>query len=305
MDRRLLLQAAAAAGALAARPTLAAEAEPRFFPGFKSFRVRTSGAEISGVIGGSGPPILLLHGAPQSHVTWRLVAPRLAADHTVICPDLRGYGDSSQPAETADHAGYSKRAMALDQIEVMKSFGFDRFPVVGQDRGARVAHRLILDHPKAISHALMLDIVPTRYTYSHFSLEFAQAYPHWFNYLRLAPAPENELKAVNDAALARATNEVQREYLRTMTQLPVLHAMCGDYRASALQWDEEEAKRRIGIPLRVLWAQGGTVDTLFDVLEAWKGYAARVTGRGVPGSHYLQESSPDAVVEEIKALLKA
>ena len=308
MDRRLMLQGAAAtAGLMAARGALAAEADPPFFPGFTRFRVKTSGAEINGVIGGSGPPILLLHGAPQSHVTWRIIAPRLAATHTVICPDLRGYGDSSKPADTADHSSYSKRAMALDQIEVMKSFGFERFPVVGQDRGARVAHRLILDHPKAVTHALMLDIVPTRYTYSHFSLEFAQAYPHWFNYLRIAPAPENELKAVNDAALARATDQVQREYLRTQTMPSVLHAMCEDYRASAsidLKWDEEDATRRISIPLRVLWAEGGTVDRLFDVLEAWKGYAGRVTGRGVAGSHYLQESSPDAVMQEIEALLK-
>jgi haloacetate dehalogenase len=309
MDRRLLLQgAAAAAGTLAARAALAAEPEPPFFPGFRSFRVKTSGAEINGVIGGAGPPILLLHGAPQSHVTWRLVAPRLAATHMVICPDLRGYGDSSTPPDGDNHVNYSKRAMALDQIEVMKSFGFDRFPVVGQDRGARVAHRLILDHPKAVSHALMLDIVPTRYTYSHFSLEFAQAYPHWFAYLVAAPLPENQLKAVNDAALARATTDVQKEYLRTQTRPPNLHAMCEDYRASAsidLKWDEEDAARRIDIPLRVLWAEGGTVDKLFDILEVWKGYARRVTGRGVPGSHYLQESSPDAVVEEIQALLKA
>jgi haloacetate dehalogenase len=305
IGRRELI--AGGAAVLAATADAAEESSP-FFPGFKRFRIRTSGAEINGVVGGSGPPLLLLHGAPQSHVTWRIVAPRLMAEHTVVCPDLRGYGDSSRPGDGENHYNYSKRAMALDQIEVMKSLGFERFPVVGQDRGARVAHRLILDHPKAVSHALMLDIVPTRYTYSHFSLEFAQAYPHWFGYLRTAPIPENELKAVNDAALARATNPIQREYLRTQTLPEVLHAMCEDYRASAsidLKWDEADASRRIDVPLRVLWAEGGTVDRLFDVLEAWKGYARRVTGRGIAGSHYLQESSPDVVVEEVRALLRS
>jgi haloacetate dehalogenase len=308
MDRREVLQGALAATALALADTASAgEANPPFFPGFKPFKVQTSGALINGVVGGSGPPILLLHGAPQSHVTWRLVAPKLAATHTVVCPDLRGYGDSSQPADTPDHAGYSKRAMALDQIEVMRHFGFERFPVAGQDRGARVAHRLILDHPKAVTHALMIDIVPTRYVYRHFSLAFAQAYPHWFSYLRRAPLPENELKATNDAALARANNEIQKEYLRTQTNPAVLHAMCEDYRASAsidLEWDEADAKRKIAIPVRVLWAEGGTVDRLYDVLEVWKGFASQVTGRGMPGSHYLQESAPDEVAAELQALLK-
>src|SRR5688572_25053831 len=189
----------------------------RFFPGFKPFSVKTSGAVINGVIGGQGPPLLLLHGAPQSHVTWRMVAPKMAATRTVVVPDLRGYGDSSKPPDGESHVNYSKRAMALDQIEVMKSFGFDRFPVIGQDRGGRVTHRLILDHPKAVSHAAVLDILPTRYLYTHVTIEFVQAYFHWFNYLRAA----------------RATSEIQLEYLRTMRDPATIHAMCEDYRASA------------------------------------------------------------------------
>jgi haloacetate dehalogenase len=197
--------------------------------------------------------------------------------------------------------------MALDQVEVMKHFGYDRFPVIGQDRGGRVTHRLLLDHPEKVSHAAVLDIVPTRYLYTHFSIEFAQAYPHWFNYLRPAPAPENELKATNDAALARATTDVQKEYLRSMTDMATIHAMCEDYRASAsidLKWDEADEKKKITIPLRVLWAEKGPMGRLYDVLGIWKTHGTKVTGRPLPGGHNLQEDVPDMVFEEIQGLLK-
>jgi len=235
------------------------------------------------------------------------VAPKLAASRTVIVPDLRGYGDSSKPPDGENHANYSKRAMALDQVEVMKHFGYDRFPVIGQDRGGRVTHRLLLDHPEKVSHAAVLDIVPTRYLYTHFSIDFAQAYPHWFNYLRPAPAPENELKATNDAALARATSDVQKEYLRSMTDMATIHAMCEDYRASAsidLKWDELDEKKKITVPLRVLWAEKGAMGRLYDVLGIWKAYGTKVTGRPLPGGHNLQEDVPDMVLEEIQALVK-
>ena len=280
----------------------------RFFPGFKSFKVQTSGAMINGVIGGSGPPILLLHGAPQSHVSWRLVAPKLAATRTVIVPDLRGYGDSSKPADVPDHSNYSKRAMALDQVEVMKHFGFDRFPVIGQDRGGRVTHRLVLDHPENVTHAAVLDIVPTHYLYTHVTMQFVQAYFHWFNYLRPAPAPENELKATNDQQLARATTEIQREYLRTMTDPATIHAMCEDYRASAsvdLKFDEADLKKKIGCPLLVLWSEKGSMGQLYDVLGIWKERGKKVFGKPLPGGHNLQEDVPDMVFAEIQALLKA
>jgi len=313
IGRRDILQQGAlvAAGAMIAGRVSAQEGstggEAKFFPGFKPFKVKTTGAEINGVIGGSGPPILLLHGAPQSHITWRMVAPRLAATRTVIAPDLRGYGDSSKPPDGENHVNYSKRAMALDQIEVMKHFGFDRFPVIGQDRGGRVTHRLLLDHPDKVTHAAVLDIVPTRYLYTHFSIDFVQAYPHWFNYLRTAPAPENELKAANDAALARATSDVQKEYLRSMTDMATIHAMCEDYRASAsidLKWDEQDAGKKIGVPLRVLWAEKGPMGRLYDVLGIWKEFGTKVSGRPLPGGHNLQEDVPDMVLEEIQGLLK-
>src|SRR4026209_2249523 len=207
LNRRDLLRTVAAIG-IAAGAGRVLEAQTvsdttRFFPGFKPFKVKTSGAEINGVIGGQGPPLLLLHGAPQSHVSWRLVAPKLAATHTVVVPDLRGYGDSSKPPDGENHANYSKRAMALDQVEVMKHFGFEKFPVIGHDRGGRVTHRMALDHPDKVTHAGVLDIVPTHYLYTHFKIEFVQRYFHWFNYLRPAPGPENDLKAQNDAAKAR------------------------------------------------------------------------------------------------------
>ena len=319
MDRRDVLKQAAAlaAGAVVGTGhtmTVAAQGPPvapntlRFFPGFKPFSVKTSGAVINGVIGGQGPPLLLLHGAPQSHISWRLVAPKMAATRTVIVPDLRGYGDSSKPPDGENHANYSKRAMALDQIEVMKSFGFDRFPVIGQDRGGRVTHRLTLDHPNAVTHAAVLDIIPTRYLYTHVTIEFVQAYFHWFNYLRAAPGPENELKAANDAAAARATSEVQLEYLRSMRDPATIHAMCEDYRASAsldMKFDEADQDKKITCPLRVLWAEKGAMGRLYDVLGIWNNYGTKVSGRGLPGGHNLQEDVPDMVVAEIEALIRS
>ena len=296
----LTQRAAAQTGAAAAADTL------RFFPGFKSFRVQTSGATINGVIGGSGPPILLLHGAPQTHITWRLVAPKLAANYTLVIPDLRGYGDSSKPPDGDEHANYSKRAMALDQIEVMKHFGFAKFPVIGQDRGGRVAHRLMLDHPGAITAGAVLDIIPTYYLYTHVDIEFVQAYYHWFSYLRRAPQPENELKAQYDAQAARATSDVQKEYARVMSNPETIHAMCEDYRAGAsidLKHDAADLDKKIACPLRVLWAEKGAMGRLYDVMAIWRERGTRVTGRGLPGGHNLQEDVPDLVEAEIRSLV--
>jgi haloacetate dehalogenase len=280
----------------------------RFFPGFKALDVKTSGAEIHGVVGGSGPPILLLHGAPQTHVTWRSIAPELAKTHTVVAPDLRGYGDSSKPADGEGHVNYSKRAMALDQIELMKQLGFDRFPVIGQDRGGRVGHRLALDHPDNVTALAVLDIVPTYYHYTHVTIEFVQAYFHWFNYLRPAPGPENDLKVQAEAQLARATSDVQREYLRTSSQAGNIHGMCEDYRAGAsidLKHDEADLGKKIACPLLVLWSERGPIGRLFEVMKIWRERGTNVTGKGLPGGHYLQEDLPDQVLAEIRTLLKA
>src|SRR5215472_13983500 len=236
----LIAGAAALAARTAAAQDSAASArtsEPAwksFFPaGFRNERIKTSGAEINAVIGGSGPPVLMLHGAPQSLITWRLIAGDLAKDHTLVLCDLRGYGDSSKPPDQPDHSSQSKRPMALDGVEVMEHIGYRQFNLVGHDRGGRVGRRMALDHPDRVQKLVVMDIVPAHYLYSHVTIEFVQAYFHWFNYLRPAPGPENELKAANDAQLARTTSDVQREYLRTMTNPLTIHAMCEDYRASA------------------------------------------------------------------------
>jgi haloacetate dehalogenase len=311
----------AGAAALAARtaaaqnsPASSAPAEPAwkrlFPPGFRNERIKTSGAEINAVIGGSGPPVLMWHGAPQSLITWRLIAPDLAKDFTLVMCDLRGYGDSSKPPDGENHANYSKRPMALDGVEVMAHLGYNRFPVVGHDRGGRVGRRMALDHPDKVVRLAVLDIVPAHYLYSHVTIDFVRAYFHWFNYLRAAPGPENELKATNEAALARATDEVQREYLRTSATMENIHAMCEDYRASAsidLKNDEADIKagKKIQCPLLTLWAANGAMGRLYDVLAIWKDEGVEVSGKGLPGNHSLQESAPKETLEEIRKFLKA
>src|SRR5215471_1889319 len=278
-------------------------------PGFRNERIKTSGAEINAVIGGSGPPVLMWHGAPQSLITWRLIAPDLAKDFTLVMCDLRGYGDSSKPPDGENHANYSKRPMALDGVEVMAHVGYNRFPVVGHDRGGRVARRMALDHPDKVAKLAVLDIVPAHYLYSHVTIDFVRAYFHWFNYLRAAPGPENEQKATNEAALARVTDEVQREYLRTSATMENIHAMCEDYRASAsidLKNDEADIKagKKIQCPLLTLWAANGAMGRLYDVLAIWKEEGVNVSGKGLPGNHSLQESAPEETLAEIRKFLK-
>lgn len=311
--RELMEMAAAAATMPLLSPLVTAQTpEPgstlKWFPGFKAKRVTTSGAEINLVYAGSGPPLLLMHGAPQTHVSMRLIAPELAKTHTVIVPDLRGYGDSSKPADGENHANYSKRAMALDQVEVMKSFGFDKFPVVGHDRGGRVGHRMALDHPDKVTRLAVLDIVPTHYLYTHVNIQFVQAYFHWFNYLRAAPGPENDLKAQYDAQKARATNDIQIEYLRTSSDPANIHAMCEDYRAGAsidLQHDEADLAKKIQCPLLTLWGLKGPMGRIFDVLAIWKTKGVNVNGKGLNGGHNLQEDVPEEVLAELRPFLKA
>ena len=319
--RRTLLQnAALAAGAATlvldkASAQTAAASEQRtymnfFPPEFRNERVKTSGAEINAVIGGSGPPVLLFHGAPQSVITWRLIAPDLAKDFTLVMCDLRGYGDSSKPEDQPKHASQSKRPMALDGVEVMEHLGHRQFLMVGHDRGGRVGRRMALDHPDRVQKLIVMDIVPAHYLYSHVTIEFAQAYFHWFNYLRPAPGPENELKAANDAMLAHASNDVQREYLRNNTNPLTIHAMCEDYRASAsidLEIDAADIKagKKIQCPLRTLWAANGAMGKLYDVLAIWKDEGVNVSGKGLPGNHSLQESAPKETLAEIQQFLRA
>lgn len=318
MNRRTFVQQSAAAfiAGAAAGPAASAQAQQqsdtlRFFPtGFKAAKVQTPGATINVVTGGTGPGLLLLHGAPMSHISWRLVAPQLAKDYSLVIPDLRGYGDSSKPPDGEDHSNYSKRNMALDGVEVMKHFGFTSFPVVGHDRGGRVGHRMALDHPDKVTKLAVLDIVPTYYLYTHVTIGFVQAYFHWFNYLRPAPGPENELKTTNDAAAARATTDVQKEYARVQGDPANIHGMCEDYRASAsidLEHDKADLdkKNKIKAPLLTLWAEKAPMARLYDVLAIWKEFGVTVSGKGLPGGHNLQEDVPNDVLAELQKFLKA
>ncbi len=314
--RREILQqtALAAGGAAFLQQQVRAEAEAspcmKFFgPGFRNERIKTSGAEINAVIGGSGPPLLLFHGAPQSVITWRLIADDLAKEYTTVFCDLRGYGDSSKPPDAPDHSSQSKRPMALDGVEVMEHLGFRQYRMVGHDRGGRVGRRMALDHPDRVTKLAVLDIVPAHYLYSHVTIEFVQAYFHWFNYLRAAPGPENELKMTNDAQAVRATDPVQKEYLRNNTNILTIHAMCEDYRASAsidLKNDEADIKagKKIQCPLLTLWAATGPMGKIYDVLGIWKDEGVNVSGKGLPGSHSLQESAPKETLAELQKFLR-
>ena len=278
-------------------------------PGFTPFRIETSGGvTIHAVKGGNGPPLLLLHGAPLPHDTWRDVAPGLAEDYTVVAADLRGYGDSSKPQGLPDHSNYSKRALAQDQIDVMRHFGFERFALVGQDRGGRVGQRMVLDHPDAVTKAVFIDIVPTYYLYTHVTLEFVQAYYHWFSYLQPSPIPENMLLEQRAARAGRPLSAAQAEYQRTNGTPEGVHAMCEDYRAGAsidLEHDAADIDTKIACPLHVLWADGGAMDRLYDVLAIWRERGDRITGKGMPGGHNMQEGAPSEVLAELRAFLRA
>jgi haloacetate dehalogenase len=288
------------------RPVIARAAP---FPGFTSHDIQTSGgAKIHAVKGGKGPPVLLLHGAPLTYYTWHAVAPQLARDYTVVAADLRGYGDSDKPKGLADHTNYAKRAMALDQIEVMRHFGYERFALVGQDRGGRVGHRMALDHPDAVTRAVFIDIVPTHYLYTHVTIEFVQAYYHWFSYLREAPIPENELLAQRAARAGRQMTPVQMEYQRTNGTPEGVHGMCEDYRAGAsidLQHDAADLSSKIRCPLHILWAEGGAMDRIYDVLPIWRPRGANVTGKPMPGGHNMQEGAPQELIRELQTFLRA
>jgi haloacetate dehalogenase len=312
IDRRTMLKEMGAVALGAAVTGLPARAQDaggtsKFFPaGFKTFKFQTSGATINGVIGGQGPPVLLLHGAPLSHISWRGVAPKLMNEYTVVVPDLRGYGDSSKPPDGENHSNYSKRAMAMDHIEVMKHFGFDRFPVAGHDRGGRVAQRMALDHPDKVAKLAVLDIIPTYYLYTHVTIEFIQAYFHWFNNVRPAPGPENDIKATYNRPVP--ADPVQAEYFRVSSDPAAIHAMCEDYRAGAsidLKHDETDIHQKIECPLLALWGQKSPMGRLYDVLSIWKERGTKVSGKALSGGHNLPDEVPDEVYAELRAFLRS
>jgi haloacetate dehalogenase len=286
------------------------------FPGFQRFRRATSGAEINGVVGGSGPPVLLLQGWPQTHLEWRHVAPILAQRFTVVATDLRGYGDSSKPPSGENHAGYSKRAMAQDQVEVMRQLGFERFAVVGHDRGGRVACRMALDHPQAVTRLALLDIVPTRTVYTQVSKNLATWYFHWFFLIQPEPLPEMLLGGQAEPFLRNfafrglipdALDEaVFAEYLRCFANPQTLHAMCEDYRAGAsidLQHDETDLATLLPCPTLILWGVHGAMHRLFDVLETWRPRAPDAQGKALPGGHWLPEECPNELAAALLEFL--
>lgn len=293
--------------------------KPNLMPGFEPFDVETGdGVQIHGVCAGEGRPVLLLHGHPQTHVTWHEVAPRLVqAGYRVIAGDLRGYGDSSRPSGGQGHVNYSKRAMAADQIAVMRALGHQRFFVIGHDRGGRVAHRMALDHPDSLAGVAVLDIAPTSTMYARTDREFATRYFWWFFLIQPAPLPERLIEADPEfflrhhlAAQSRSpgvpSEELIEEYLRCYRLPGTIHAICEDYRAAAtidLEHDAADAGRRIETPLLALWGAKGVVGKLYDVLDTWRAKAADVRGTALDCGHVPQEEVPVETAEALLAFL--
>jgi haloacetate dehalogenase len=290
------------------------------FPQFKPHLIDANGVQIMARIGGSGPALLLLHGHPQTHAIWHRVAPQLSKSHTVVMTDLRGYGDSSKPQGLSDHSNYAKRTMALDHVEVMRHFGFDQFDVVAHDRGARVAHRLALDHANVVQRMVLLDVAPTLAMYAQTTEAFARAYWHWFFLIQAAPLPERLIEAdpaayVRDvmgrrsAGLAPFDPRALAQYVRCLGLPGAAQGICEDYRASAtIDLEHDRIDIRAGLhllqPLRVLWGEHGVVHQCFKPLEEWKKVATQVTGEALPCGHYIAEEAPDLLLEHLHSFLR-
>ncbi len=288
---------------------------PDFMPGFSPFDIEiASGIVIHGVRAGSGVPVLLLHGHPQTHVTWSEVAPRLvAAGYAVVATDLRGYGDSSRPPDAEGHVAYSKRAMARDQVAVMQALGHRSFAVVGHDRGGRVAHRMALDFPDRVRRVAVLDIAPTATMYARTDRAFATRYFWWFFLIQPAPLPERLIEgdvesflrthvAGQSKTVGIPTEAHVQEYLRCYRKPGSVHAVCEDYRAANsidLDHDAEDAQRRVACPMLALWGSKGVVGQLFDVQETWRAVASNVSGSALPCGHTVQEEAPQEVADEL------
>ena len=284
------------------------------FPGFKSRFIATDeGVDINVTTGGDGPPLLLVHGYPQTQAIWHKVASALAKHFSLVLCDLRGYGDSSKPPGEADHGNYSKRVMARDLLRVMNALGHDNFAVLAHDRGARVAHRLAADHPGVVSRLVLLDIAPTLAMYAQTDEAFARAYWHWFFLIQPAPLPErliggDPVSFLHDLMVSRYGNaspfdpRALAEYQRCIALPGAVHSACEDYRASAgIDLDHDRADRAAGLklpmPLLVLWGSKGIVQRCFDPLAEWQAVAADVQGAALPCGHYVPEEVPDELLE--------
>ncbi|WP_171016119.1 alpha/beta hydrolase [Ramlibacter sp. 2FC] len=290
------------------------------FPGFERQRFEASGAQINYLRAGAGEPVLLLHGYPQTHACWHRIAPQLARHYTVVCADLRGYGDSSKPAGLPDHANYAKRAMAQDMVELMASLGFERFHLVGHDRGGRVAHRLAADHPQRVHTLAVLDISPTLKMFERTDMAFARAYYHWFLMLQPPPLPEQMLAGRvpfnilgrvgrEEPDLSKFSAEAVNEYVRCFADPAAIHASCEDYRAAGtidLEHDraDRQAGRKLPMPMLALWGSEGVVGNMFDCLADWREVAEDVSGRALPCGHFVPEEAPEETLAEIAQFLR-
>ena len=284
------------------------------FDNFKQDFIEVNGVNINYKIGGQGEPLLLLHGYPQSHILWRKIAPLFAKDYTVICADLRGYGDSDKPKSDEKHLTYSKKTMGLDQNELMKKLGFNKYFLVGHDRGARVAHRMAIDFKESIKKISVLDIVPTSHVFKNTNAILARRYYHWFFLIQSYPHPETmigndpeyyirsklQMWGANNQYL---TEDIIKEYLRCFTTESI-NASCEDYRAGAsidLVHHEEDLHKKISCPLQVLWGSKATVEELYDPVKVWKEWAINVEGESIDCGHFLPEENP---IETYNAIIK-
>lgn len=288
------------------------------FEGFTPFSIKRGGVMLCGRISSQAPadapPILLLHGHPQTHAMWHKVAPDLAKRFKLVMMDLRGYGDSSRPALDAQLTTYSKREMAHDALAVMQHFGFTQFSILAHDRGARVAHRLAADHPQAVKRMMLLDIAPTLAMYENTSLGFAKAYWHWFFLIQPQPLPEaliesdpvryiRSVMGKRHAGLAAFAPKAMQEYERCIQIAGSARGICEDYRASAtidLEHDRDDivAGKKLAFPLRILWGEHGAVGANFDVLKLWQERGVEVSGRALPCGHYIAEELPAELLAE-------
>src|SRR2546427_5622501 len=287
------------------------------FTGFEKLEIETSGAVINAVRAGNGPPLLLLHGYPQTLAMWHLVAPRLSEHFTVVAADLRGYGASSKPEGGPDHAGYSKRAMAQDQVEMMQRLGFEQFFLAGHDRGGRVGHRMALDHPERVKKLAVLDIVPTRTMFAQVNQYLATVYWHWFFLIQPFDLPERMIGADPELFLRNFFSrlcagalapEAVAEYVRAFRDPAGIHASCEDYRAAAsidLERDAADLGTKVTCPVLALWGAKGRIAQMFDVLAAWRERATDVRGRALPCGHYVPEEAPEETLQELRTFFRS
>jgi haloacetate dehalogenase len=284
------------------------------FDGYAQERVDVGEVTLRVRHGGSGSPLLLLHGYPETHLMWGGIAGDLARDHTVVAPDLRGYGESTQPQTVADHSSYGKRAMAEDGVRLMQQLGFDRFDVVGHDRGARVGYRMALDHPEAVRRLTVMDVVPTAEVWARADARLALGYWHWGFLAQPEPVPETLIApdpeffffdAEFGGAIRGFAPEAVADYTRCVRDPAVVHAMCEDYRAGAghdrrLDEDDRAAGRRIGCPVQVLWGGKGALAAWYDTLAVWRGWADDVTGEALDCGHFIVEERPAEALAAIR-----